>query len=122
METTQRRYFSQRSNANRSQTSSFLGLPGNTTNVRRIPNSYFENTLLRCGVTFDHPQYIVIGCDHITFVNKLRTMLESASDYPENIERFVTGLKEFMKDEQQMTKVLTVCMVKASLTFLERKY
>lgn len=72
-------------------------------------------------MTFDHPQYIVIGCDHITFVNKLRTMLESASDYPANIERFVCGLKEFMKDEQQMTKVLTVCMVNVPVAFSLRK-
>lgn len=106
--TTQRRYFSQRSNANRTQAS--LSVAGVST-TRKIPTTYFENTLLRCGVIFDNPMYIVLGCDHINFVNKLRTMLESAPDFPENVNRFVSGLRDYMKDEQQMSKVLTVCMV-----------
>lgn len=108
--TSQRRFYSQRSNANRSQLT--LGVATNQgASVRRIPNSYYDKTLLRCGVTFDNPQYIVIGCDHINFVNKLRTMLETSPDFPENVDRFVSGLRDYMKDEQQATKVLTVCMV-----------
>lgn len=105
-QTSQRRYFSQRSNMNRSQA---VGTQNTTS--RKVPSSYFENSLLRCGVIFDNPQYFIIGCDHINFVNKLRTMLRSAPDYPTNIERFLTGLREYMKEEQQMAKVLTVCMV-----------
>lgn len=62
-------------------------------------------------MTFDNPQYIVLGCDHINFVSKLRIMLESAPDYPENIERFVAGLRDFIKDELELTKMLSVCMV-----------
>lgn len=105
---TQRRYFSQRSNCNRSQTINQT----TTSSTRKVPNSYFENTLLRCGVTFDSQQSIILGCDHIAFVAKLRTMLDTAPDFPENVDRFLTGLREYMeKDEQQMTKMLTVCMI-----------
>lgn len=106
--TTQRRYFSQRSNCNRSQSINQT----TTTTARKVPSSYFENTLLRCGATFDNPQYIILGCDHIAFVAKLRTMLDTAPDFPENVDRFLAGLREYMeKDEQQMNKMLTVCMI-----------
>lgn len=38
-------------------------------------------------------------------------MLESAPDHPQNVDRFIAGLKDFLKEEQQLMKVLTVCMI-----------
>lgn len=110
----QRRYFSQRSNFNRSQNTTTQS-NSTTSGSRKVPHSFVENTLLRCGVTMDDSQYFVLSSDHITFVNKLRNMLTSSPDYPANVDKFVQGLKTFIKDETQLIKMLSVCMVKRVL-------
>lgn len=48
----QRRYFSQRSNIG--------GTQSNRT-IKKIPSSYYESVLMKCGVDLDNTDIIVIG-------------------------------------------------------------
>lgn len=50
-------------------------------------------------------------CDHIQFVNKIRTTLQSSADYPTNISKFIKGFKTVVVNDNLLSKTLSVCIV-----------
>lgn len=98
------RYISQRSAMIRSQ----------MTYTQTTPLSYYESVLNRCGVEFTSRKSDIshtLNCDHLKFVIRLRRELTSHPKYPENIQNFLSGLIETMKDGKQLAKILSGCMV-----------
>lgn len=98
------RYISQRSALIRSQLS----------NTQQTPSSYFDSVLGRCGVVFTARNSDIsysLNCDHLKFVVRLRRELTSHPKYPENIQTFLSGLTESMKNPTQFNKVLSGCIV-----------
>lgn len=98
------RYISQRSVLIRSQLS----------NTPQTPSSYFDSVLGRCGVVFTARNSDIsysLNCDHLKFVVRLRRELTSHPKYPENIQTFLSGLTESMKNTTQFNKVLSGCIV-----------
>lgn len=82
----QRRYLSQRSNLQKSQSAR---------TSRRMPTNYFESVLLKCQLDLDaDPASVVLRCEPIGFVRTLRNMLRGSGDYPKNIKDFVHGLEQ----------------------------
>lgn len=100
----QSRYISQRSVRMRTQLSM----------TQQTPMSYFESVLSRCGVEItDRNSEIsyTLNCDHLKFVIRLRKELMSHSKYPENVQNFLGGLIDSMRNQMQLVKVLSGCMV-----------
>lgn len=98
------RYISQRSALLRSQ----------STYTQQTPMSYFESVLNRCGVVLTARNSDIsytLNCDHLKFVYRLRRELTSHPKYPENVQTFLSGLTDTMKNRTQLTKVLSGCMV-----------
>lgn len=99
------RYISQRSARLKSQLSY---------NTQYTPMSYFENVLNRCGVLLTARNSDVsytLNCDHLKFVIRLRRELTSHPKYPENVQTFLSGLVDNMKNQTQLVKILSGCMV-----------
>ncbi|XP_059622047.1 Fanconi anemia group D2 protein [Phlebotomus argentipes] len=103
----QRRYFSQRSNMNLLSQMGAPAAPGSS----RIPDTYYEYVLQKSGAKCDHPENYLIDCDHIQFVNKIRTTLQNSADYPTNISKFVRGFKSVVANDNLLSKTLSVCIV-----------
>ncbi|XP_031621413.1 Fanconi anemia group D2 protein [Contarinia nasturtii] len=98
------RYISQRSALLRSQISY----------TQQTPMSYFESVLHRCGVMLSDRNSDVslkLNCDHLKFVIRLRRELTSHPKYPENVQTFLSGLLDVMKNSNQMTKILSSCII-----------
>lgn len=98
------RYISQRSALLRSQLS----------NTQQTPMSYFESVLNRCGVKLTERNVQIsykLNCDHLKFVVRLRRELTSHPKHPENIQTFLSGLIDSMKNTNQLTKILSGCIV-----------
>lgn len=98
------RYISQRSALLRSQ----------LTFTQQTPTSYFEGVLKRCGVELTARNSEIsyaMNCDHLKFVIRLRKELTSHLKYPENVQTFLSGLIDAMKNQTQLTKILSGCMV-----------
>lgn len=104
------RYISQRSALLRSQ----------STFTPQTPMSYFESILNKCGVLLtarNSDTSYSLNCDHLKFVVRLRKELTSHPKYPENIQTFLSGLIDSMKNHKQLTKVLSGCFVSRNLYF-----
>lgn len=100
----QSRYISQRSVRMRTQLSM----------TQQTPMSYFESVLSRCGIEVTARNSDVsytLNCDHLKFVIRLRKELTSHAKYPENVQNFLSGLVDSMRNHTQMVKVLQGCMV-----------
>lgn len=98
------RYTSQRSVRMQSQLSA----------TQLTPSTYFESVLQKCGIrlTARHSDHsYTITCDHMKFVNNLRSELKSHARYPENVQSFLNGLSDAMRNQIQMTKLLSGCIV-----------
>lgn len=98
------RYISQRSVLLRSQ----------STFTQQTPMSYFESVLSRCGVMLTARNSEIsytLNCDHLKFVLRLRRELTTHPKYPENVQTFLSGLTDTMKNHTQLTKTLSGCMV-----------
>lgn len=103
------RYISQRSARMRSQL---------TSTTQQTPMTYFESVLNRCGVMLTARNSDVsytLNCDHLKFVIRLRKELSSHPKYPENVQNFLNGLLDSMKNQTQLTKLLSECMVSVEL-------
>uniref|UniRef100_A0A182SBH1 Uncharacterized protein n=1 Tax=Anopheles maculatus TaxID=74869 RepID=A0A182SBH1_9DIPT len=99
----QRRYLSQRSNLQRSQ----VVKPG-----RRPPTNYYESVLLMAGLSLDEPGgVVVLKCEPIVFMHKLKNVLRTNADYPTNVDRFLAGIESTMKDRTSFLKLLECCQV-----------
>ncbi|XP_049295693.1 Fanconi anemia group D2 protein homolog [Anopheles funestus] len=99
----QRRYLSQRSNLQRSQ----VVKPG-----RRPPTNYYESVLFMAGLSLDEPGgVVVLKCEPIVFMHKLKSVLRTNADYPTNVERFLAGIETTMKDRTCFLKLLECCQV-----------
>lgn len=99
------RYISQRSARMRSQL---------TSTTQQTPMTYFESVLSRCGVILTSRISDVsytLNCDHLKFVIRLRKELSSHPKYPENVQNFLNGLLDSMRNQIQLTKLLSECMV-----------
>uniref|UniRef100_A0A182FW89 Uncharacterized protein n=1 Tax=Anopheles albimanus TaxID=7167 RepID=A0A182FW89_ANOAL len=102
----QRRYLSQRSNLQRSQ-SVKTGL--------RAPVNYYESVVLMAGLNLDEPGgVVVLKCEPIVFMHKLKSVLRTNADYPANIDRFLAGIKLIMNDRTLFLKLLECCQVQSS--------
>lgn len=102
------RYISQRSALLRSQ----------STFTQQTPMSYFESVLNKCGVLLtakNSDSSYSLNCDHLKFVVRLRKELTAHPKYPENIQTFLSGLIDTMKNHKQLTKVLSGCFVSGHL-------
>lgn len=107
------RYISQRSALIRSQLSY----------TQQTPMSYFESVLNRCGLVLTSRNSEIsytLNCDHLKFVIRLRKELTSHPKYPENIQTFLSGLIDTMKNQNQLVKILSGCIV--SGPFLEHSF
>lgn len=103
------RYISQRSARMKSQISY----------TQQTPISYYESVLGRCGVLLtarNSEASYSLNCDHLKFVIRLRKELTSHPKYPENVQNFLSGLIDTMKNQTQLIKVLSGCTV--SIQFL----
>ncbi|ETN67576.1 hypothetical protein AND_000597 [Anopheles darlingi] len=99
----QRRYLSQRSNLQRSQ-SVKTGL--------RAPVNYYESVLFMAGLSLDEPGgVVVLKCEPIVFMHKLKNVLRTNTDYPANVDRFLAGIKLTMNDRTNFLKLLECCQV-----------
>ncbi|XP_050081321.1 Fanconi anemia group D2 protein homolog [Anopheles maculipalpis] len=99
----QRRYLSQRSNLQRSQ----VVKPG-----RRPPTNYYESVLFMAGLSLDEPGgVVVLKCEPIVFMHKLKSVLRTNADYPTNVDRFLAGIETTMKDRTCFLKLLECCQV-----------
>lgn len=107
----QSRYISQRSVRMRTQLSM----------TQQTPMSYFESVLNRCGVEITARNSEIsytLNCDHLKFVIRLRKELTTHSRYPLNVQNFLAGLIDSMKNQMQLVKVLSSCLVSFYSTFL----
>lgn len=98
------RYISQRSVRMQSQ----LSLTQST------PSSYFESALQKSGVQLtgrDSEVSYTLSGDHLKFVRELRKELKSHPKYPENVQTFLKGLADSMRNQTQMIKLLSGCIV-----------
>uniref|UniRef100_A0A182JZE5 Fanconi anemia group D2 protein n=1 Tax=Anopheles christyi TaxID=43041 RepID=A0A182JZE5_9DIPT len=99
----QRRYLSQRSNLQRSQ----VVKPG-----RRPPTNYYESVLFMAGLSLDEPGgVVVLKCEPIVFMHKLKSVLRTNADYPTNVDRFLAGIETTTKDRTNFLKLLECCQV-----------
>uniref|UniRef100_A0AAG5DH85 Fanconi anemia group D2 protein n=1 Tax=Anopheles atroparvus TaxID=41427 RepID=A0AAG5DH85_ANOAO len=99
----QRRYLSQRSNLQRSQV---------VRTGRRPPANYYESVLLMAGLSLDEPGGVVLlKCEPIVFMHKLKSVLRTNAEFPSNVDRFVAGIELTMKDRTNFLKLLECCQV-----------
>lgn len=103
----QRRYLSQRNNLQKSQSAR---------TSRRVPTNYFESILLKCQLDLDDPTCIVLKCEPIMFVRRLRTMLQSNPEYPRNVKDFVHGVELASKSPESFRKLLECCQFQNQTT------
>uniref|UniRef100_A0A182MP79 Uncharacterized protein n=1 Tax=Anopheles culicifacies TaxID=139723 RepID=A0A182MP79_9DIPT len=104
----QRRYLSQRSNLQRSQ----VVKPG-----RRPPTNYYESVLFMAGLSLDEPGgVVVLKCEPIVFMHKLKNVLRTNADYPTNVDRFLAGIESTMKDRACFLKLLECCQVMPTMS------
>ncbi|XP_055608501.1 Fanconi anemia group D2 protein homolog [Uranotaenia lowii] len=96
----QRRYLSQRNNLQKSQSAR---------TSRRVPTNYFESILLKCLVDLDDPNMILLKCEPINFVRKLRVMLQSSPDHPRNVKDFINGVQQASRSKESFRKMLECC-------------
>ncbi|XP_058170795.1 Fanconi anemia group D2 protein [Anopheles ziemanni] len=102
----QRRYLSQRSNLQRSQV---------VRTGRRPPANYYESVLLMAGLSLDEPGgVVVLKCEPIVFMHKLKSVLRTNPEYPANVDRFIAGIELTMKDRTNFLKLLECCQVTPS--------
>lgn len=107
------RYISQRSALLRSQMS----------NTQQTPMSYFESVLSRCGVNLTARNSDIsytLNCDHLKFVVRLRRELTSHPKHPENIQTFLSGMLDTMKNSKPLTKILSGCTVREFCLFFHQ--
>ncbi|XP_017119014.1 Fanconi anemia group D2 protein [Drosophila elegans] len=87
----------------------------NIPNLSRQPNNFFELVLIRAGVQLDQGDSLVLACDHVSIVSKLREIFMSASSYTDKLETFKTGLNAAMAPNSKLVqKLLTGCTVDAA--------
>ncbi|KAH8382936.1 hypothetical protein KR009_005875 [Drosophila setifemur] len=81
----------------------------------RQPNNFFELVLIRSGVQLDQGDTLVLACDHVTIVAKLREIFTSAATYSDKVETFRIGLNAAMAPNSKLVqKLLTGCTVDAA--------
>lgn len=51
----------------------------------------------------------VSACNHLNFVTKVRDLLRSSDNYPDNIKDFISGVTDAMKTHLHLTKLFTGC-------------
>lgn len=106
--TTQSRYVSQRSMLGRTQLA--LSCTGGS-NLRTARN-YFERVLHKCGVQLiDQPDCVLLDCDHLAFVARLRRALRCDATYPANVREFVGGLEAEARAPAQLARLMGGCKV-----------
>ncbi|XP_058452121.1 Fanconi anemia group D2 protein homolog [Malaya genurostris] len=103
----QRRYLSQRSNLQKSQSAR---------TSRRMPTNYFESILLKCQVELDDPLSIVLRCEPLVFMRQLRTLLRGSADFPRNVKDFVNGVDQASRNKESFRKLLECCMLQNQTT------
>ncbi|XP_017003443.2 Fanconi anemia group D2 protein homolog [Drosophila takahashii] len=87
----------------------------NIATLSRQPNNFFELVLIRAGVQLDQGDSLVLSCDHVSIVSKLRDIFMSASSYTDKLETFKTGLNAAMAPSSKLVqKLLTGCTVDAA--------
>ncbi|XP_017017550.1 Fanconi anemia group D2 protein homolog [Drosophila kikkawai] len=87
----------------------------NILSLSRQPNNFFELVLIRAGVQLDQGDSLILACDHVSIVSKLREIFMSASSYTDKVETFKTGLNAAMAPQSKLVqKLLTGCTVDAS--------
>lgn len=87
----------------------------NLLSLSRQPNNFFELVLIRAGVQLDQGDSLILACDHVSIVSKLREIFMSASSYTDKVETFKTGLNAAMAPKSKLVqKLLTGCTVDAS--------
>lgn len=60
------------------------------------------------------------ACNHLTFVTKVRELLKSSDNFPDNVKDFITGVNDAMKTHMELTKLFSGC--KLSLPSLDSIY
>ncbi|XP_055546502.1 Fanconi anemia group D2 protein [Wyeomyia smithii] len=103
----QRRYLSQRSNLQKSQSAR---------TSRRVPTNYYETILLKCAIDLDDPVSVVLRCEPLAFVRQLRTMLRSSPEYPRNVKDFVNGVEQASRNRDAFRKLLECCQMQNQTT------
>ncbi|XP_058055359.1 Fanconi anemia group D2 protein homolog, partial [Anopheles bellator] len=100
----QRRYLSQRSNLQRSQV---------VRTGRRPPANYYESVLHMSGLSLEEPGgAVVLKCEPIVFMHKLKSVLRTNVDYPANIDRFIAGIEAITAGNRtNFSKLLECCQV-----------
>ncbi|SPP83080.1 Fanconi anemia group D2 protein homolog [Drosophila guanche] len=87
----------------------------NQLSLSRQPNNFFELVLIRAGVQLDQGDTLVLSCDHVSIVSKLRDMFMSAPSYADKLETFKSGLNTAMAPKSKLSqKLLTGCTVDAA--------
>ncbi|XP_017048859.1 Fanconi anemia group D2 protein [Drosophila ficusphila] len=87
----------------------------NIATLSRQPNNFFELVLIKAGVQLDQGDSLVLACDHVSIVSKLRDIFMSASSYTDKMETFKTGLNSAMSPKSKLVqKLLTGCTVDAA--------
>ncbi|XP_065371634.1 Fanconi anemia group D2 protein homolog [Calliphora vicina] len=76
---------------------------------QRPPNTYFELALMKAGVQLDEGQNFVLACDHVSFVNKLRILLDKNQNFHDNLNMFITGLRDAWS--KYALKLLSGCTI-----------
>ncbi|XP_053691195.1 Fanconi anemia group D2 protein [Sabethes cyaneus] len=107
----QRRYLSQRSNLQKSQSAR---------TSRRVPVNYYETVLLKCALELDDPVSVVLRCEPLAFVRQLRTILRSSPEFPRNVKDFVNGVEQVSRQREEFRKLLECCQMQNPTTH-ERK-
>uniref|UniRef100_A0A6P4EZY6 Fanconi anemia group D2 protein n=1 Tax=Drosophila rhopaloa TaxID=1041015 RepID=A0A6P4EZY6_DRORH len=83
--------------------------------LSRQPNNFFELVLIRAGVQLDQGDSLILACDHVSIVSKLRDIFMSASSYTDKLETFKTGLNAAMAPKSKLVqKLLIGCTVDAA--------
>lgn len=75
----------------------------------RLPTSYYETVLMKCGVDLDKPNAFHLSIDHNQLVKKLRTILMENAENPQN---FLKSLEENIKNLNLFVKLLSGVMVR----------
>ncbi|XP_026845923.1 Fanconi anemia group D2 protein [Drosophila persimilis] len=87
----------------------------NPLSLSRQPNNFFELVLIRAGVQLDQGDTLVLSCDHVSIVSKLREIFMSAPSYADKVETFKSGLNTAMAPKSKLSqKLLTGCTVDAA--------
>lgn len=49
------------------------------------------------------------ACNHLNFVTKVRDILKSSDNFPENIKDFISGVTDAMNTHMNLTKLFSGC-------------